>query len=580
MAALVAPSQDEIRTVTSYLKTKLHATEVILSPGRDYIRATLPEASAAVLLSHLRPARSILARLNAANKPRLTIEQASDIQEVKSLIHLVWDATVSAEATELDIKQEENGADTINLSRRRRRTFQSTLAPLTSASPNAQKKSYQMPTDLVAKSGKNNTQMVWGTGTYVYSYFIKKKIQSQPTDFFFFFFESSLKRYGYLESDLKSFFSQFQVPGHLSDVSTYGYSGQPGGDNFGEATLDVQYITALSPGVQTFVANTNTSEETEWGLGFGYAFLDFVQTLSSQPQIPNVLSLSLGSLSAGSCSILCEQVQKSGYSEQQCVKYMNTQRQVCMMDSTDQEDLISIEFMKLGARGMTIVAASGDGGSHFSFQPFPDSGIGRALNKISCNLNFPTFPAASPYVTAIGGTSWKGGDIMHPVNWAASGGGFSWRFPRPVYQQAAVNAYLKANSGAANFPPQGAFNATGRAYPDLAALADNVPMVVQGRTVGAGGTSASAPVWGGIFSMINDQRLAKGLPTLGFVNPLLYQIAAQHPGEAFLDITSGNSNCSADGSCCQTGFPTAPGWDPTTGLGSPIWPGLVKYLTN
>jgi hypothetical protein len=85
--------------------------------------------------------------------------------------------------------------------------------------------------------------------------------------------------------------------------------------------------------------------------------------------------------------------------------------------------------------------------------PFPDSGIGRALNKVSCAMNFPTFPAASPYVTAIGGTQWNNGDITHPVAWSASGGGFSWRYPAPSYQTAAVNSYLKANGGSKGFPP-------------------------------------------------------------------------------------------------------------------------------
>jgi tripeptidyl-peptidase I len=78
--------------------------------------------------------------------------------------------------------------------------------------------------------------------------------------------------------------------------------------------------------------------------------------------------------------------------------------------------------------------------------------------------------------------------------------------------------------------------------------------------------------------MLNDQRLSKGLPPLGFVNPRLYQIAASNPGEAFYDVTDGNSACASDGSCCSTGFPASQGWDPTTGLGSPLWPGLIKYL--
>lgn len=39
-----------------------------------------------------------------------------------------------------------------------------------------------------------------------------------------------------------------------------------------------------------------------------------------------------------------------------------------------------------------------------------------------------------------------------------------------------------------------------------------------------GGTSASAPEWAGVLSLINDIRLNVGLPPLGFVNVRLYQV--------------------------------------------------------
>jgi subtilase family serine protease len=39
---------------------------------------------------------------------------------------------------------------------------------------------------------------------------------------------------------------------------------------------------------------------------------------------------------------------------------------------------------------------------------FPDDRIGRALNKVSCSYNFPTFPASSPWVLAVGGSQWSG----------------------------------------------------------------------------------------------------------------------------------------------------------------------------
>lgn len=43
---------------------------------------------------------------------------------------------------------------------------------------------------------------------------------------------------------------------------------------------------------------------------------------------------------------------------------------------------------------------------------------------------------------------------------------------------------------------------------------------------------ASTPVVGGILSLINDQRLLKGLPVLGFLNPRLYKLK----GQALFDV--------------------------------------------
>ncbi len=163
--------------------------------------------------------------------------------------------------------------------------------------------------------------------------------------------------------------------------------------------------------------------------------------------------------------------------------------------------------MKLGARGTTIVAAAGDGGSHFSFVMFPDDRIGRALNKVSCSYNFPTFPASSPWVLAVGGTQWSGAPspsqvfqkqiirffflqfvffspsyrYSQPIAWSSGGSGFAWQFSMPSYQSSVVKAYLSAQSSSSGFPAPGSFNPNGRAYPDVAALADNIPMVEQGQ---------------------------------------------------------------------------------------------------
>ena len=67
------------------------------------------------------------------------------------------------------------------------------------------------------------------------------------------------------------------------------------------------------------------------------------------------------------------------------------------------------------------------------------------------------------------------------------------------------------------------------------------------------GTSSSTPVWAGMLSLVNTARLSAGKPPLGFVNPLLYKMAAdaatngQHP---FYDITVG---CTCLSACCMWG---------------------------
>ena len=73
-----------------------------------------------------------------------------------------------------------------------------------------------------------------------------------------------------------------------------------------------------------------------------------------------------------------------------------------------------------------------------------------------------------------------------------------------------------------------------------------------------------------IFALLNDLRLQKGKPVLGFLNPFIYKNA-----KAFNDITTGSSEgCGFSGG----GWPAAKGWDPTTGWGRPVWPGLVKHF--
>ena len=180
----------------------------------------------------------------------------------------------------------------------------------------------------------------------------------------------------------------------------------------------------------------------------------------------------------------------------------------------------------------------------------------------------PDYPASSPYVTSVGGTSfsanvgsaWPGetawkycgsafacllqGYANSPVG---SGGGYSNIFSRPSWQ---TGSGLAANGK--------------RGYPDIAADADpNTGAYVcygAASTCGAiGGTSLSSPLWAGILADINQYLAATGKQPAGFIDPTLYSLAnASQPHAAYHDITSGTNGT----------YNAAPGWDAVTGWGS------------
>lgn len=395
------------------------------------------------------------------------------------------------------------------------------------------KSAYGIPADLQARNG-TTLQMVWGPGSF-----------------------------GYSPATLQGF-RDLQCP--LLDLNKVSFDtenqGSAGGDNWEEGNLDVHMIAAFGLNVKTLVSNTNTSASTEEGSGFGEALLDFATSLAARKTVPHVLSVSLGSLASASCQLLCKEAAKDGVSLSDCNSYLQSQRQVCMFLNDDQTARINTAFQVLGVRGVSVFGSSGDGGSHFSFQSFTGGPLADKLNEISCKFQMPVFPTSSPYIVSVGGTQWDNDDPSSPVAWemageSGTGGGFAWQFAMPDHQKAAVAAYLGNSAG---LPPAGSFNAKGRAYPDISAIA-------------AQGTSQSSPMVAGIFSLLVDQRLASGLPPLGFVAPRLWKVAAEHPGEAVQDVVQGGTSTS-----CDNGFPARQGWDAATGWGRPAWPGLVKYF--
>ncbi|TVY45378.1 Tripeptidyl-peptidase [Lachnellula subtilissima] len=238
------------------------------------------------------------------------------------------------------------------------------------------------------------------------------------------------------------------------------------------------------------------------------------------------------------------------------------------------------EFMKLGMQGVSVVLASGDSGVA---GPTGDDSSDGCLG--TGQIFSPDFPATCPYITTVGSTTLPaGGNVTDDAETSTtrfpSGGGFSNIYATPEYQQSAVDDYLT------NSPPPyvsytttdngaigadgGIYNKGGRGYPDVSAVGDNIVIFNAGAPTLVGGTSASAPIFASILTLINEERLAAGKSTIGFVNPTLYA----HP-EAFHDITDGSNP-----GCNTTGFAAAKGWDPVSGLGTPIYPSLLEVFMS
>eukprot|EP00808_Paulinella_micropora_P019456 g41945.t1 len=223
-------------------------------------------------------------------------------------------------------------------------------------------------------------------------------------------------------------------------------------------------------------------------------------------------------------------------------------------------------FMAAATLGYSILFASGDQGV------WGRTGVGSTFH--------PDFPAGSPYITAVGGTDFTSPnpslDNYEEKCSTDGGGGFSNTFDMPPYQAKAVNDYISAASKADVLPPKALWNASGRAYPDIAAefgLVVSYCIVANGKWEGVAGTSASCPVVAHGISVLNNIQLLKGKKPLGFLNPWIYQTFYTDP-TAFTDITKGQNNEEH----AQGGFVALPGWDPCSGVGTPNFARMAKYL--
>ncbi|KAK0123704.1 hypothetical protein ONS95_008714 [Cadophora gregata] len=196
------------------------------------------------------------------------------------------------------------------------------------------------------------------------------------------------------------------------------------------------------------------------------------------------------------------------------------------------------EWMKLALQGVTIVMSSGD------------SGVGgETCNGASGKILDPDYASSCPYVLSVGSTEWDrfspstvpvAGQKLKEVATARfpSGGGFSNVFGIPSYQRDAVDAYFDqvedtlgfkgyhhyVQNGDFSSVTGGIYHHGGRAYPDVGAVGDRQVVYNNGSWWLVGGTSLSAPVWGAVLNLVNEERIAAGKSTVGFIHPVLVSL--------------------------------------------------------
>jgi kumamolisin len=221
-------------------------------------------------------------------------------------------------------------------------------------------------------------------------------------------------------------------------------------------------------------------------------------------------------------------------------------------------DQVNDSLKELANAGITVCVSSGDDGS--------SDGETDGLAHVG-------FPATSPYVLAVGGTSlnrhsgtevvWKEGDGVRADGGGATGAGVSAMNARPSWQSAF------------NIPSANPHAPAGRIIPDVcadAALNTGYRMYASGwQTVG--GTSAATPLWAALIARL--QQLGK---KIGFLTPRLYAPTLNTNGKplgavACRDITSG-SNASGK----AEGYSAGPGFDAASGWGSPNGQNFLNAL--
>ncbi|MGA8303251.1 MAG: S53 family peptidase [Thermoplasmata archaeon] len=332
---------------------------------------------------------------------------------------------------------------------------------------------------------------------------------------------------GYAPSDIQTFFSQYYPSSFPApNVVAYPVDGAPApsanavndpSNGSRELTLDLEWSGSAAPGATLDAVYAPAGPESNNYSPSDSSMIDALNLAVDTSSLPDVATISMSFGSADGA------------------------------DPTLTNGFES-DFAVAAREGITVFAATGDTGG--------DAGSG-------CTGGLdPEYPAASPQVVAVGGTTVSlDRSVVGAITgfsesaWDDGGGGFSTQFAAPSWQEVGSAA--------------GPIEANGhRGMPDVSATADYNFLYFDGQQDAGAGTSFATPLWAGI---VTEMDALHGT-NFGFLDPLLYELGANLSATdpPFHDITTG-SNCLG---------PAGPGWDTATGWGSPAGVFLYEHIVS
>lgn len=283
--------------------------------------------------------------------------------------------------------------------------------------------------------------------------------------------------------------------------------------------------------VPTGPASSDTSGADEWDLDTQYS-TGMAENVS-QLYVYDATSLTDSDIAREVNAFVSQNVAKAG-----SASFGECEYQAYLDGSMLADDE---SFAQAAVQGQTVFASAGDTGG---FCPVaPNNGVPLGIPDVN-------YPASSPYVVSVGGTTLvtsASGDYSQEIAWLAGGGGISLFESSPSWQAGDGSLYT-------NLATLCSVQGCGRTVPDVANDADpnsGANVYVDGTPVGVGGTSLSSPLTLGEWARMETAD-SNGL---GFASPLFYKNLGS---AAFHDITLGDTGP----------YPATPGYDLATGIGT------------